>query len=1078
MISVMNAMSDFTDHRTFEPGPTLTGVLPRGVVAFLLTDVEGSTQLWCAESTEMATAIARHYEILADAIEAFGGVRPEEQGEGDSVVGAFARPSDALAAAIAAQRALFAEPWPTSKPLRIRIALHVGEARLRNDANYVGETIIRCARIRSCGHGGQILTSQPFAEVVEGLMPVDTGFVSLGAHPLKDIERPETLFQLTHPELPCDFPAVRSTLSLRHNLPRSTTEFVGRIGQHAEVVALLRRHRLVTLVGTGGVGKTRLALELGRAVLDQYPGGVWFVDLAPVTQSESVGGVVLHAMGGREMAGRTVVEQLAKHVGDEPTLVLLDNCEHVLDASARWASESLAATSALSIVATSREALSVSGEATWRVPSLALPDAIELFTESARRVRSNLALDTTEQAAVEHICVRLDGVPLAIELAAARCRSLAPSRIAVSLDDRFRLLTGGARTALARQQTLLASVDWSYQLLELNEQLAFRRLSVFTGPFDLDAAEAVLSSSGDVDRYDVLDIIDRLVEKSLVVTDDGRRYRLLETLRQFAGDLLLRSPEAAAIRDAHCRYYREWVTPFANYPRAEEIGELSERYPNLITALLWAVETSPSESPLLVRGCAWIWYFERRYDDFEMIGLAQVLPVLEEHDRGLWVDAIADVSEAWLSAQPAVFLAQIPAMLKVADEIDRPRALARHNLWAGSAKADLSLLRVAVHHATRSKELGFLAIGATIQIALAHSRRGEVRQARETVDSISAAETSGGIHPLIFASAQLNSAFESGGLDGALVEAGAVSHRLWELGMRDPTMQSALAYVRWIGSMLSQASDNALVDFARSLASLSDLSRLMVPMIDRADELHAGSLVDAKPILAVFDTFAFGAHRRVEFVWLFLGSGLLDDALAALEPLRESHADWPSVQISAALLDGLRADDPDLFHTGLRLALDNDCRRSAVDHLEAIACSALRVGDEEQAARIAGACETERERMAGYRFRYRHLDALDALRESSAWTAGQALAFDDVVAYAQRMRGERRRPTIGWDSLTPTELRVVEAVVLGLSNPQVATQLFMSLATVKTHLSHVFTKLGIASRTDLTRLATSRRRAR
>ena len=411
--------------------------LPIGTVTFLLSDVEGSTQRWEAAPEAMAVAIPRHFELMDEAIVGHGGVRPVEQGEGDSVLGAFSRASDAVAASITAQQALLAESWPAGAELRVRMAVHTGEARLR-DHGYLGQALNRCARIRATGHGGQVLISAATATLVTDHLPAQASLVDLGQHRLKDLGRPEHIWQLVHPDLPSSFPALRSLDLFHHNLPIQLTPLIGRGSEITEVHGLLAVERLVTLTGSAGVGKTRLALAVAAEALDSQPGGVWWVELAPLADPDAVGRAALTALGAREVAGASAAQQLAVDLGEHPSLLVLDNCEHLVTGCAEFVAELLVANPSTSVLTTSREPLGVPGEITWRVPSMRCPglkanmevpalsqyDAVVLFVERARRARPSFAVTDTNAPAVAEICYRLDGIPLAIELAAARCRQM------------------------------------------------------------------------------------------------------------------------------------------------------------------------------------------------------------------------------------------------------------------------------------------------------------------------------------------------------------------------------------------------------------------------------------------------------------------------------------------------------------------------------------------------------------------------------------------------------------------------------------------------------------------------------
>jgi predicted ATPase/class 3 adenylate cyclase len=592
-------------------------VLPAGTVTFLLTDVEGSTRLWHDRADDMPAAIARHYELLDAAIIARGGVRPVEQGEGDSVVGAFARATDALAAAAEAQLALTAElPW-----LPVRMAIHTGDAQLRDEGNYVGRTIIRCARLRACGHGGQILVSETTAALAGDSAPDGVTFLDLGSARLRDLSRAERVWQLAHRDLPSSFPALRSLDAAPHNLPTPLTSFIGRDREQAAIAALLHEHRLVTLAGSGGAGKTRLAQHSAADAVGHHPGGTWWVELAPATSGDQVAERVAASVGFSLAAGIDPLAQLTRFIGGQgEVLVVLDNAEHVIDDVARVAEAIVAGCPAARVLVTSREPIGVPGEVVWRVPSLSIPspseqpsierletfDAVRLFLERARHARPNLVVDDSVAPAVASICARLDGIPLALELAAARARSLPLDKLASGLDDSFRLLTGGARTVMARQQTLLASIAWSVDLLDETERTVLRRLAVFVAPFTLDAAEAVAADGDLVSGYDVLDTLGRLVDKSLVQFDDeSGRYGLLETVRQYTLDRLRDAGEVEATRDRHSSWFATWCEQVGEGKHGIDRRALYPDVPDVFAAGRWARERKPADALRMIGGLAW-----------------------------------------------------------------------------------------------------------------------------------------------------------------------------------------------------------------------------------------------------------------------------------------------------------------------------------------------------------------------------------------------------------------------------------------------------------------------------------------
>ena len=564
--------------------------LPTGTVTLLLADVEGSTRLWETQSEEMVAAVAQLDRTVADVVAAHDGVRPVEQGEGDSFVAAFGRASNAVACALALQGAPLA-------PIRLRIGVHTGEVRLRGEGNYIGPAINRAARLRDLAHGGQTVLSGTTEDLVVDALPEGAWLTDLGSHRLRDLPRPERVAQLCHADLRNEFPPLRTPEPVAaHNLPPQFTTFVGRADQIRDVRKLLADNRLVTLTGAGGAGKTRLAVEVARRFCEELDDGVWYVDLAPITDPDVVPVAMAHALGLPDQHGRSTMDTLLRFIRGRRMLVVLDNCEHLLGACATLTVALLGTCPGVTIMATSREPIAVPGETTWLVPSLSLLDeAIELFADRARLARPNFSISDNNAAAVREICRRLDGMPLAIELAAARVRVLSVDEILDSLHDRFRLLTGGSRTAVRRQQTLRASVEWSHVLLTDPERALFRRLAAFMGGFDLQAAEAV-AGGREVQRYQVLDQLTLLVDKSLVVAEtiSGRtRYRQLETVRQYAAEKLSESGEADAVRARHRDYYTAIAAALDSVAQGGHLQRLEQaeiEIDNLRAAFAWSRE--------------------------------------------------------------------------------------------------------------------------------------------------------------------------------------------------------------------------------------------------------------------------------------------------------------------------------------------------------------------------------------------------------------------------------------------------------------------------------------------------------
>src|ERR1700759_3187341 len=523
----------------------MTAAATSGVVTFLFTDVEGSARRWEADAEGMRVALAAHDEVLRAAIEEHGGWLFKHTGDG--VCAAFASPRSAVDAAVAAQREL---------RLPVRMGLATGEAELR-DSDYFGTVLIRAARVMATAHGGQILLADSTAILLSGVDLMD-----LGSRRLRDVPTPVGVFQVRAPGLATDFPPLRALDTSPGNLRRATSSLIGRESELDEVQAAVKAHRLVTLTGVGGVGKTRLALEVAARLVDEFPDGVWFFELAAVTDPASVPDAVAAVLGITQQPGMTVSETVAAALEGRMRLLVFDNCEHVRDAAADMVESILAQSATVGILATSREGLGIPDEQLWLVPSLDLgagidSAAVDLFVERARSVASGFSMATNDQAnAVVEICRRLDGIPLAIELAASRMASMTADEVRDRLDQRFRLLVG-SRRGVPRHQTLRHTVAWSYDYLEEAEKALLERCSVFAGGFDLQSACAVGESS-DPDDYAILDLLDALVRKSLLVADRsaGRtRYLMLEPIRRFAEENLVARGAAAVFGAAHARHF-------------------------------------------------------------------------------------------------------------------------------------------------------------------------------------------------------------------------------------------------------------------------------------------------------------------------------------------------------------------------------------------------------------------------------------------------------------------------------------------------------------------------------------------
>ncbi|MGB3896840.1 MAG: LuxR C-terminal-related transcriptional regulator [Mycolicibacter sinensis] len=1078
----------------------MSGLLPTGTVTLLLADVESSTRLWETRPDEMTAAIARLDQVLADLVGVHGGARPVEQGEGDSFVVAFDRASDAVACALELQRAPLA-------PIRLRIGVHTGEVQLRDEGNYIGPTINRAARLRDLAHGGQAVLSGTTEDLVADTLPADTWLLDLGSYELRGVSRPERVVQLCHPDLRNEFPPLQTTRNtVAEHLPPALTSFVGRYAEIDELWRILAGDRLVTLTGAGGAGKTRLAIQVAARVATEFCDGVRYVDLAPISSPELVPVAMGRVLGLPDQPGLSMTDAMTRFVGNRSMLVVLDNCEHLLDACAELVVGMLGGCPRLRLLATSREPIGVAGEVIWKIPSLSLDDeAVELFADRARRARSDFTVTDANVGQVQEICRRLDGMPLAIELAAARVRALSLNEIVDGLHDRFRLLTGGSRTSVRRQQTLHASVDWSHALLTEPERVLFRRLAVFPGGFELDAARAVAADTA-VERYQVLDQLALLVDKSLVVaeTNGGRtRYRLLETVRQYALDKLGESGEADAVRSWHRDYYAalaaELDTP-AQTGHQQRVEQAETEIDNLRAALAWCHENGDIAVALqLASRLQPLWLSRGRVRE----GLTWL-------ESGLLAENVQQVSPAarvlafavkatllgWLGTADSVEEAE--QALTIAHDLGDPALLVRALIARGSASLhdpDVSK-RYFDAAADLAREIGDLWLLSQILSRLANI-------AVIAGDSSEAAE---------------GAAEEGARVAEAIGDPMVARHCRW-----------VLAYTRTIRGDLAEAlarfrelTDEATVDNDAMFQVYSLVMQAMI-LAFQGDGVAArvaaeASLEGCAGLVESYEVSCFCA----------LGAALLadGDAPAALRAdevahqrfgrdpaMAGSYAWTPLAPLACGELgtarrwaDGVVASARGWFRAtalvararielaqGEHGAGERDAYEALVivaasrgllvvpDLLECLADFAGHAGSSREAARLLGAADSARQRMGCIRFKVFDADfraSVSGIRDmvgdndfDTSWTEGAALSTEEAIAYAQRGRGERKRPASGWASLTPTERDVVRLVSEGLSNKEIADRLFISPRTVETHLTHVYAKVGLRSRVQLAKQA-------
>jgi len=628
---------------------------PSGTVTFLFTDIEGSTKLSQEFPEEMPALLARHNEILENAIKGQNGFIFNIVG--DSYHAAFHNAERGLNAALEAQRSLNNEVWSPA-PIKVRMGLHTGNVTLENPGSsspYTGyATLALTSRVMSAGHGGQILLSQDSVNLLDTLTQIE--LKDMGEHNLKDVQRPQRMYQVVASDLPTEFPPLKTLKVTNHNLPLNLTSFVGREKEISEIEVSLEESRLLTLIGPGGTGKTRLSIQLGSQLLSSFKDGVWLAELAPIADPSLVMQTIAAALGIQEVPGVPIQTLVLDFLREKQLLLIFDNCEHLVGASAKAADEFLHTAPKIKIIASSREALGINGETVYRVPSLSLPnqaqvtkeaalgcESVQLFVDRASAANPKFQLTDENASAVAQICSRLDGIPLAIELSASRITVFSPEQIAKRLDDRFKLLTGGSRTALPRQQTLRALIDWSYDLLSEDERALLRRLSVFAGGWTFEAAETICNN------VDVFEYLPHLINKSLVVVkDEGEepRYYLLETIRQYARDKLLEAGEGEGTRDRHLAYYLALAETAEDHLLRSTAGKWTDQLEleldNLRTALEWGMSNDP-ESSLRIAG-ALVYFWLTRSHDLE--GLRWLTEAMA-HSKPAPDQQISNLAKAW-----------------------------------------------------------------------------------------------------------------------------------------------------------------------------------------------------------------------------------------------------------------------------------------------------------------------------------------------------------------------------------------------------------------------------------------------
>jgi predicted ATPase/class 3 adenylate cyclase len=791
-------------------------------LTFLFTDIEGSTALLGRLGEDgYARVLAGHHALIRSALAAHDGREVDTQG--DAFFAVFSSPRGCVAAVLAMQQAIQGYAWPGGERVRVRMGIHCGEAA-RTAAGLVGLEVHRAARVAAVAYGGQVLVSEAAAVLVRDGLPPGAALADLGVHRLKDLGRPERIFQLRAADLPAEFPPLRSlgNPALPNNLPAQLSAFIGRDREVAEVRALVESCRLVTLTGAGGAGKTRLGLQVAAELLDGSGDGVWLVELAAVTDSGAVPSAISQALRLAVNPGRPALEALLDALAPQAVLIVVDNCEHLIGGCAKTAEAIVGRCPRVHLLATSREPLGIGGEMIYRVPSLSLPgpgeagpaasgssDAVALFADRARANGVALAVDERTGQVVVSVCRRLDGMPLAIELAAARLRSMSLAELHDRLDQRFRLLTGGSRTALERQQTLRAAVGWSYSLLTGAEQVLLGRLSVFAGGFGLDAAEAVCGSGG-LDVLDVAGLLGSLVDKSLVVAEPAGgalRYRLLETIRLFAAERLVESGggEGAAAAAAHCAHFlavAEAAAPYLTGPeQGRWLARLDADQANLRRAAQHAAEGPDGTAVMLRLGVALTRYWYDRARAQEALGL--LAPALRRPDAGadpaLFTDALITASYVAQFSDLATIRQFAEQAVQVARRLGDERLLSRAlaalggaHFFAGEPEAGLRCVQESVERARwldNDVQLGVSLMMYLLTI-------GPARSGPLYAEAIACTERSGDhlINSILHTNAGA-AALKAGDLPAARAHLDAAAQAAQQIGQEDANVPGVLGLV-------------------------------------------------------------------------------------------------------------------------------------------------------------------------------------------------------------------------------------------------------------------------------------------
>jgi predicted ATPase/DNA-binding CsgD family transcriptional regulator/class 3 adenylate cyclase len=1096
-------------------------------VTLVFADFEDAPRLWgaCPDSMEEASALAR--EIVWVAAARHGGDYPVSR-EDDAVVAAFARPADALAAALDVQRAAAAREWPQNLGARLRLALHTSTPTTPMDRGGIAfGALERCARLCAVARGGQTVLSRATHDLVADRLPVDAELIDAGVHRLPDLGPPEHVYELAHPDAPNDRRPLRSLDTLASNLPVDLTTFVGRERELRDVAGLLDGTRLLTLTGAGGCGKTRLGLQTAAGAFTRFPDGLWLVELGPISDRHQVGQALAAAVGVRPLPGRRPLDAAITHLRERQALVLLDNCEHLLDAAAELVDDLLKACPEVTVLATSREPLGLPAETTWRVPSLSLPqagsgeaaealarsDAAQLFFARAAKVRPDLTLTERGARALATVCSELDGIPLAIELAAARVRMLSVEQIAEGLSDRFRLLSGGTPSGLSRHSTLRASVDWSHDLLSDDERALFRRLGIFAGGFTLDAVEQVAAVDGG-ERLAALDVLAALVDKSLVVAEErgsAVRYHLLETVREYALDHVRDAGELEVLRDRHRDFFLGLAETAAPKLVTTSCGQWLETLDadaaNLGATLDWAVATD-GERALRLCAALTMWWKLRAMLAQADAGYVRALDASDRapsalRARVLWGRAYLLTFEA--RYRDALEVAK--EALGVAEEVGDASTMARALFVLGSLQrpVDPEACRRSFE---RSRDLAresgddWCFAASTTGLGWAYVVTEEFDLADPLFEESLPIVERNGFHEHI--TWTLFGASQRYAVDGDHERFLSIAQRAVDASREvgEPASAGAAqAFIARIEITMGRP-EEALRRLEESRVRLiATGAGLALPHTEVVLAVARGALGDLESARArLEEAVSAGADYGWILTWALVELGdvlrMAGDMAAAEERARQAleindrirspgRQAWAKAILGrVATARGEWSEAETLLHDALAIRAEGRMRWWLTQTLDAFAELAAGTGRHEEAVRLLGAAHSARSDFGYVRWAPEE-SAFEALgrelREQlgdddyeAAWHEGARLTLEEAVAWLRRGRGSRKRPPGGWESLTPTELEVARHAAGGLTNVEIGEAMFISRGTVKSHLSHIYTKLGVRNRAELTAEATKR----